>query len=252
MRLRSSLPIAVLALILVALLGATVGATGCSKKEGADKDSKTGNTGERATPASNTTTLGGATNPEAKAVRASFANYKKAILSKDGKTAAGLIDSETLAFYGKLLALAISAPAAEVHKQSAGSRLFILQTRHHVSLSVMKGMDGRTLVAWGINKGWIGANAKRIDIGDITVAGDHAAGPGKVRDRTVPFNWSLRKEGGVWKLNLLALFPMAEAAMEKVAKRGGMSVDDLIMQAIKTTSKDGKKVTPALWEPPKK
>lgn len=235
--------------LFAALAALCIGLLGCQKKD--EKSAKKESPSERPTPAGNTTTLGGATNPEAKAVRKTFDDYKKAILAKDGDTAAALIDKETVDFYDKMLKLALTAPAAEVKKQSVVGRILILQMRHNIPLPELKTMTATKLIGYGIDKGWIGENVKRVNIGEITIAGDRASGPGKVRNRTVPFTWRLRKEGGAWKLNLTTLFPLAEVAMKRAATRSKMSVDELILSAINMKSETGKKATEAIWDAPK-
>jgi hypothetical protein len=56
-------------------------------------------------------------------VRACFDAYKKAILAQDGKAAGELVDSRTLAYYGRMRDAALKTPAAEVRKLPMLDRL---------------------------------------------------------------------------------------------------------------------------------
>jgi hypothetical protein len=234
------------AVVWVALIAVFAGSACQDSKKGKDETAKK----ERETPKGNTTTLGGVTNPEAEAVRKAFHAYKKAILASDGKGAAALLDKETRDYYGKILELAQGAFPKDLKKESPVRKLLVLQTRLHIPGDELKRMTAEGLLVYGIEKGWIGENARRVDIGDITVAGDRASGPGRIRGRTAPFSWKLRKEGGAWKLNLTTLFPIADAAIERAARRKGQTVDAFILDAINSRAPEGKKATKAIWTPP--
>lgn len=84
------------------------------------------------------------------AIRDVFDRYKKAVIEKNGKTAADLVSSATLDYYDDIQQLAATAGPAQINQQSLVNRLLITRTRLELKPARVRKLTGRDLFATGI------------------------------------------------------------------------------------------------------
>src|SRR5262245_40976229 len=109
------------------------------------------------------------------AVRALFNQYKTALLTGDGATAARLVDQETFAYFEEIKALTLDGAEDAVRERPFVDRLLIVTMRHELAKEQLQTMDLEGLPKHAIDAGWIGKQSiMGLGIGAITVDGDLA------------------------------------------------------------------------------
>lgn len=183
------------------------------------------------------------------AIRETFQGYKGALLDGRGGDAADLVTSETIAFYEETSMVALQAPEAELRERPVVDRLQVLTLRHRMTAAQLRSMGGRDLFAYAVDEGLIGAEqVETLDIGEIEIEGDTASGAIVTGEQEVDLaRWRFLRQEGQWRLDLLALFPLTEFALEQAADDAGLEVDELLIQALEISS--GERVSPDIWQP---
>ncbi len=184
-------------------------------------------------------------------VKQTFSNYKQSILKGDGEEAVKWVDTNTIAYYGKMLGLALDADSAKVADLNLMDRLTVLSLRHRMSRSEIAGMDGRQLFVHSIKKGMVGKNTvANVEIGAIKIDGSTAEGQLEANGQKSPLNFGFSKENGQWKLDLTSLFGPTTAGLKQMIAGQGMSENEFIIRALQMTG-DGKPVNNTIWRPMK-
>jgi hypothetical protein len=182
------------------------------------------------------------------AIRDCFMGYKVAILNDEGKEAIRYIDSRTIRYYTQMLSLTRSADSTTVAGLSFLDKLMVLSVRHRTTKAELKPMNGEDLLVYAINHGMVGKNGVvQNDLGAITIDESFATGQLIHNGQPTPLKFHFYKEQEQWKLNLTALFPMAEAAMQHMLAESGESENDYLLTLLEMTT--GKKPAPSVWHP---
>lgn len=185
---------------------------------------------------------------DARAVRATFAAYKTAILARKGTESAGLVSGATLRHFGRLNNLALRGSEREVRKLPFIDKFIVLRLRHQVPVATMKGLDDRSAFAYGVTRGWIGEESVRSsDIGKIAVAGQSARAQHIAGGQITPMSYNFVRESGRWKFDLMAIMPIGEKSIQAVIKQQGVSADRFLLDILQRVS--GESVSPAIWRP---
>jgi hypothetical protein len=183
-------------------------------------------------------------------IKQAFGAYKAALLAGDGAAAAGVVDADTLAYYGKMKRLALTAPAAVVKRQPIMDRLMIVVLRHRVAVKDLRAMSPRKMIEHGVEQGWIGKESMAdIELGKITVRGERATGQMVRGGKPMPVEFAFRREAGSWRLNLQALMDVGGSALSQVARAQKISEDQLIVSLVESVS--GRPVPATIWNPPR-
>lgn len=82
-------------------------------------------------------------------VRKAFAQYRTALMKKDGASAADAVDTETLAYDDKMRGMALSAEADSVKKLGFLDRLMVLRLRRDVQLEKLRTAYSRLNSGYG-------------------------------------------------------------------------------------------------------
>ena len=182
-------------------------------------------------------------------VRAAFASYKAAAVGGDGAGAASFVDRTTVAYYDEALRRARRAPEAEVRGLSLVDRLVVLSIRQRIPVAMLRGLDGRRLVASGVREGWIGRQGtEHMELGEVSVKGDVAAAPVLVDGRPSEFAFRFRREPAGWRLDLTSVHPATERALEAAIAQSGVEADRFMETALQQAT--GRPVDPSIWSPP--
>jgi hypothetical protein len=188
--------------------------------------------------------------PEAAAgVRAAFAAYKSAATAGDGDGAAALVDRATLAYYGRALEQARTAPPDAVRALPPLDKLVVLSIRHRVAPERLAALDGRGLVALGVADGWIGREGTaHLELGAVSVNGDVATAPVRADGQPAPFAITFRREDGGWRVDLTSVHAATAQALDAALAQRGMDADRFIEAALAQAT--GRPVSPQIWDPP--
>ena len=185
-----------------------------------------------------------------------FVAYKQALLDKQGGLAVEQVSTTTLAHYGKMRDLALRGDGATVRSLSLVDQYLILVLRQRVGLKALLPMSDKDVISLAIREGWIGESGlKETNIGAVTVKGDRAEAVlvvrGKAYDTPDVPRFVFLKEQKAWKIDITALFPVAEKffqdwyAGDKVSKN--ISTDTFLINIL--TLMSDKPISPEIWNP---
>ncbi len=190
------------------------------------------------------------------AIQRCFVAYKQALLEKEGDRAVEQVSTTTLAHYGKMRDLALRGDGATVRSRSLTDQYLVLILRHRVGLKALLPMSDKDVISLAIREGWIGESGLReTTIGTVTVKGDRGEAVLVVRGKAyatpdVP-RFVFSKEQKAWKIDITALFPVAEKffqdwyAEEKVSDN--ISTDTFLINIL--TLMSDKPISPDIWNP---
>ncbi len=181
-------------------------------------------------------------------VRETFENYKKAILKDRGAEAVTYVDSKTVAYYSRMLDLALHADSLAVDSLVLVDKLMVLAIRHRTSRAQLLSFDGIKLIQYAIESGMVGKNTvANNSMGDVII--DHLTARGRLivngEQTDVYFQFNL--EQGHWKIDLTSVFAVSSKAMESMIIESGQSENTYIISILQMIS--GKKPGPEIWLP---
>ena len=181
-------------------------------------------------------------------IRNTFNNYVQALTQGEGKTAAALVDSNTLSYYDRMLEMARAADSVEVSRADLMDKITVLGLRMHASGSGLTKMSAKDAIAAGAANGMLGGEQlKALDIGNISVDGDEASAPMKLGGFPVPAKFHFRREGEQWKIDITPLFTISRMAFEQMGARRGEAGDEWLMELL--TSSTGQRPSNDIWHP---
>lgn len=189
--------------------------------------------------------------PEVKAIGAAWAEYQDAVLNRSGAVTANRVTTSTLEYYDEVRKLAIYADQKQLEGMVLAKRITVLGMRHRIDVHQLSKMTGKELLIYAVDKGWIGKNnTSEVGLGKISITGNQASAVAMQGGKPSPLMIQFLKEDGVWRLDLMRLMALANAAFDQVCKQSGMPEQEFIKAMLENIS--GKKVTEELWKPLKK
>ncbi len=179
-------------------------------------------------------------------IKRTLVDYSVALKNLNGKKAASLVDSATIAFYDNIRMLAVYATQEELTTYSMLDKLTILSIRVNMSANDLKKMEGKAFFASIIDKGLI-TNIFSDYLSTIQVNGNTANGYLEViEDRETP-HFVFNKENGQWKINLVSHLPIVNMLLVSMQGGSGKNENDFILNALKQPN--GDKADNSVWEP---
>lgn len=209
----------------VLLAAALTGGAGCAREPSAEpvplsRSTPTASTGSSLTEF--TPAPGSAVDQAA--VAQVFVEYRKALLAKDGKTAASLMSSGTVAYYAKLKKLALTATEKQLRAQPLGRQLSVLVLRATLPAKAVRSASATQLVVLAVDRGLISeAVVRTLSVGTVKVVGDVATATMQKNGADGPLDMVFNRESGRWRLNLLPLLESTETALRQAASQEGLS-----------------------------
>lgn len=182
------------------------------------------------------------------AVRKVFDDYKSAIMKRRGTDAVALVDSNTLDFYKKCRALALTASKDALLAENVFVRMTALVLRVRVPADQLEAMDAHKVVVHAVDQGWVG-DVGDLGIGEISIAGDRATGKSQVPNAPDQVVFEFRRQDGAWKIDLTAIFGYADQALRHRFAQMAMDENQAILELISMVS--GSPVTEDIWNPPR-
>lgn len=184
-------------------------------------------------------------------IRQVFLNYKEAILQQRGETAVSLVNRATLQYYARMKYVALEGEEREVRRLSPMNKIMVVSLRHRVPVESLRAMTPEQLFTHAVEQGWIGKNSVLdSDIRQVQTFRNDASAEHVKGGTPTKLKYRFTKEDGKWKLDLTALTPVADRAMSMLIQKEGVDEDTFIVSLVESVS--GKKVSPSIWQPPKK
>ena len=185
---------------------------------------------------------------EEKRVRTTFENYKSAILNENGAEAVNYLDSRTIAYYTEIVSLVKTADSIAVEGLSFQDKFIVLTIRHRATREEILEFDGKSLIVFAVNKGMIGKNSvMNCSIGEVNVNRGFANGEFLSNGQKTPFLYEFNKEDNQWKIDLTAIFSLADLVFKQVIAKSGMTENEFLFSMLESLS--GTKPGPEVWLP---
>jgi len=182
------------------------------------------------------------------AIRACFNSYKTSVLAGNGEEAVQFVDANTLAYFEKMLELALHGEAATVKGLSALDKLMVLLVRFQIEPELLSQMDGRQLYVYSIDEGLVDREGMAANgIGKVTVNDGHAEGDHVANGVRSDLKYAFHLEDGEWKLDITSIYPAMEIAIKLMARNSRMNENDYLLFIVELD--EDKKVTPEIWQP---
>jgi len=186
---------------------------------------------------------------EAAAVERGFAEYKAALKQRDGARAAAAISRNSLAYYDRMRALALSGTRAELGDLEGTERMLVLGLRLQAPGELLANGTPEELVAYAVTTEAItDTSVADTDLGEITTRGDLARGWVVVDGEPTQGVLQFAREGGRWKFDLEFAMKSSAGLIAAIASQNGVSEDDVILQLLEQGAQ--RTVGPEIWRPP--
>ena len=141
---------------------------------------------------------------------------------------------------------ALSAP--DIHNLPLLDKLMIVRLRHELSPDQLSAMDGGSLLAYAIGKGWVGdASVQRGGLGSIKVSGVTATATMTLGGKPTPARLVFRRGKRGWLIDLMPLLAGAEPALQQLKQKSGLSEEELVLKMIEEAT--GRPVPASVWRP---
>jgi len=183
------------------------------------------------------------------AVRQAFDAYKSAVLNGDGSAAAALLSAATVDYYVTMRDHALYAAEQEVRGFEGMDMLMVLRLRDAIAVDRLREMTGNDLVIYAVSEGWIGkASVESLSITAVKVEGDTAVADVLTEHGPYAGGFRFQREADVWKLDLLQVMQVGNAAFDQLARQRGIKREDFAFSLLEQLN--GAPVDPAIWQPP--
>lgn len=187
---------------------------------------------------------------ERAAVEEMFFAYKKSILSQDAEEAAAVVSQKTFDYYDAMRKAALTRSAEETHAAPLMDRMMILMFRSRVERSDLEAFDGKGAFMLGVEKGWIGDDAAKLEPGEIRIDGDTARIGVTAGGQTgIPSTLGFRayREEGRWKLDVMSIRDASEPVLANAMKQIDPDEDKALLKVLSMVAE--RELDDSIWEP---
>lgn len=187
-----------------------------------------------------------------RAVKQTFDSYTRALKARDGRTAAELVDRDTLAYFDQMRQHALRSRAQTVKGLNVMDKLMVLSIRAQLGAARLRTTSGKQFFALTVSRGMVAKNpGANQPLGLVTVRGNDAEAAIAVPPASpVKPRWHFRKENGRWKLRLVPLLRMVAPYMKQMLRNIDPDENAALLKIIKmVATKPVRPVGPALWNP---
>ena len=182
-------------------------------------------------------------------VHESFEQYRTAILAEDGETAVQYLNQASINYYDDMLKDALYLKESEFEERTILDKLMILRLRMNFTAKELKKMNGRELIVYSIQKGWIGKSSViNIEISEETkIKGDWATIEVMQNGQGSGLNFIFQKENDIWKLDIKEIFKISNMTLAYLIKQSDYTEKEFIEMVLENT--DNKKVSKSYYKP---
>ncbi len=163
---------------------------------------------------------------ESSAVRRAFDAYTVAMIRRDGKAVAGLVDQASLVYFESLRKRALLLNRPELERQRLMDKLMILTLRHTFSRSKLEAMNGSQTLAKVVHEGGVSSSLQNLPAGPVRFPRPGYAQL-SLQGEPVRYDFALHKEHGVWKFAMAELCQQQNARLEREWE-GSQDAKDLL------------------------
>jgi hypothetical protein len=183
-------------------------------------------------------------------IRKCFADYKKAIITHQGKLGIECVDSKSIDYYAVTLRKVIEFDSLQIENQPPIDKYTILQIRQSVPYDSILQMDGKNLLIYLIDHAKAGnGNISEYEIGNIQIDHDTATVEKIIKGKATQFVYKFYKENNGWKLSTFSPreHKLYNLGIKYSIIRSKLPEDQFILNYIDTTSKT--KLKDNIWHP---
>lgn len=176
-----------------------------------------------------------------------YEKYRKAVLEKDGETAADCVTASTLELYGSWLELARNASRQELERESVMNMFVVVRLRSEYVRPEIEAISPRELFMIGVRKGWVSrSSVENVEIASVEIEGDG----GKLfvsKESDVHFPVVREQDG--WRLDLGPVMERAGPLMDAQAAEAEMTKPEFVELMYRSVSKEP--LDPEVWKAPR-
>ncbi len=182
-------------------------------------------------------------------VHESFELYREAILAGDGEMAVQYLNQASIDYYDDLLKAALYLKESEFEKRTILDKMMILRLRMNFTAKELKNMNGRELIVYSIQKGWIGkSSVVNIELSEETkIKGDWATIEVLHNGQGSDLNFIFQKENDIWKLDINEIFKITNMTLAYFVQQSDYTEKEFIEMVLE--SADNKKVQKSHYKP---
>ncbi|MEO6732893.1 MAG: hypothetical protein ABIN01_16840 [Ferruginibacter sp.] len=191
-----------------------------------------------------------APNNDNKQIKECFAQYRSAILNKNGNAGVECVDSTTINFYSATLYKIINFDSLQIESEQTIDKFTILKVRQNFPEDSIMQMNGKSLLRFLMNKGFAGnSQIAKYELGGIKIDNDSAIVERIVEGKLSPFIFRFNKEEGSWKLSIFSAreYEIYNWGIKQAIIKSKLSEDNYIENFIETTS--GSNLKKNIWHP---
>ncbi|GAA3856646.1 hypothetical protein GCM10022243_22300 [Saccharothrix violaceirubra] len=164
-----------------------------------------------------------------KAVRATFDDYKRAALAKDGEGAAGRVSWSTAGYYGRAIPLALTAHAGELRAAGPTFTMIAYALRAEFDAERLHTITSHSVVEVAVEKELTGIyDLAAIELTDVGLDGDRATAQFLFRGEPGGLTLHFVVEGVTWRFDLMSLIVQADGIVEAQARERNQSLDEYV------------------------
>lgn len=189
----------------------------------------------------------GSNNPQdLAAVTAAWANYERALETKDGAAVNAFLTEGSYSLYANLLRIALDGSRTEVEALPAPAMWEVLTMRQRCTRSQLVGLDARQYVAFATSQGWYQGNDP-TPLEKITSGNNTAVATVKHPSESKTYQFVFRRVNGVWLFDEPSCHAYYADLFDAEARSQGIPVRQLVLDMVKESSGQPLKVD--IWDP---
>lgn len=182
-----------------------------------------------------------------KAIRATFENYKAAIVKDNGTTAVNFVDTRTLDYYTELLDVVLYADSIKVDQLTILDKFQVLAIRYIATDDQLLSLNGKGFLAFTIDEGMTSKNVIGVKVDHVIVDGNFARGEISAEGKKAELYFSFYKEAAGWKLDLTSIFDVSTLIFNKMIADSQLSENEFILMILRNLTK--KRSIDEIWDP---
>lgn len=183
------------------------------------------------------------------AIRDVFAAYKDALAIEDGDAAAGLVTSNSIAYYGYMRDHALFSAPEVVQELELFDQLQVLLLRLRLPADSLEMLNAREIFSVGIKRGWTDQESTaRLELGTVNVYRDEALTTALQGQMETPMElFRFVREDGKWRQDLIHTLRVAGQMIGEAFEQAEMDKAEFVTTMLQYS--EGFEIGPEVWEP---
>lgn len=178
-------------------------------------------------------TSGCGPNKDTQDIEDSFNTWFDALLTKDPTTVLKYTIENSLSHFDQVRTLAVDADKAKMMNLPGGLFWEVVTARNRAKRADLEKLSASGFLSYAVAHGWYGSRTG-VDAADLTLTKVHSSGESadailQIDGRTTTLKLYFEKKGEIWQVDADRVFSAFDSRFEALAKRTGMSVQDLII-----------------------